>query len=262
MLYKIGICDDDKYFIERLENALKRYSLLNSLSFEIFSYLSGEELMNDYHNHYFNFLILDMEMGEVNGIEVAKRLRDAGDNISITYTTVHEDFALQAYQVNADYYIIKPFTEALLFAVLGRILRRLALESTWLELHRSFLSLKVKGDIIQLAYDDITYISKLRNSLIFHTPTREYAVYMNIKDILGKLDTSIFVKINQGQIVNWPKITSFKDGIITITGVELPVSRSHRSRLSKRYRYELEQFLRKKEHLAFSNIELSGSPTK
>jgi len=252
MFYKIGICDDDKCFLDTLEVLLREYEQLHSLDFQIFPFASGEELLDNYDNQHFNLLFLDMEMNELSGIDVAERLRQAGDDIAIIYTTAYEGYALQAFQVGADSYLVKPIVAKSLAVALDRIFHTLNLQATLQTIHKSYIALESDGDIIQLAYDDIRYLSKARNTLTFYTTTGEHRVYMNIKDILAKLDSSLFVKINQGQVINWSKVTSLNNDTVFLDDIELAISRSNISRLNKRYRQELEQLLRIKETAHFS----------
>ena len=247
MVYKIGLCDDNSYFLNDLKIALAKYEQTHSLTFEITSYSSGEELLANYHQQYFHLLFLDMEMGGMNGLEVARKLRQAGDNISIIYTTAHEKYALSSYRVAADAYLMKPIIEELLFTDLTRVIQRLTLQTSYQNTKSVYFSLNSQDGIVQLPYDDILYISKNRNLLTFHTVTRQYLAYMNLKDVLKKLDTTIFVKVNQGQIVNWTKVTNLNRTAVFIGDIELPISRSHTTKLYKRYQQELKQLLRRQD---------------
>ena len=244
MNYQIGICDDDRHFLDTLETSLRKYEKLNLLTLQIFAYPNGEALLADYHQHHFNMLILDMEMPGADGIEVAKELRRFDNNVAILYSTIHDDFSLQAFQVHAENYLVKPFPDEKLFIQLDRIFDRLRLQASFQSLHNTYLSLESKKEMLQLPYDNILYISKRRNTLNIHTPTREYMVYMNVKEIRNRLDSSIFVKINPGQIVNWTKVTYLNDSLIYLDDIELSVSRSYITKLNRRYRQETEQLLR------------------
>ena len=247
MVYKIGLCDDDSYFLDSLKDALVKYTQIHSLTFEISTYSSGEELLINYQQQYFHLLFLDIEMGGINGLEVAKKLRQAGDAVSIIYTTVHEKYAFSSYQVVADSYLIKPIVEELLFAGLTRVIQRLTLQASYQNRKNTYFSLNSQDGIVQLPYDDILYISKTRNLLTFYTISQKYLAYMNLKDALKKLDTTIFVKINRGQVVNWTKVTRLNRVAAFIGDTELPISRSHTSALYKRYHQEVEQLLRYQE---------------
>ena len=248
MLYKIGICDDDRHFLDSLDLALQKYEQLNALNFQIFAFTSGEELLSEYRQQHFNLLFLDMEMDGLSGIEVAEKLRLLGDDINIIYTTAYEKYAFAAFQVNAISYLSKPIADDALFAAMDRVFHYLDLQVALADTRDAYIVVETRFDTFQISYDEILYISKIRNSLVFSTTKGDYSVYMNIKDILKKLDTSIFVKINKGQIINWTKITSLHDGVAFIDGVELPVSRSHSTQLKRRYQQELEQLLRIEEH--------------
>lgn len=247
MLYKIGICDDDSYFINILIDALTRYEQSHNFRFQITPFSSGEELLAKYSEQHFNLLFLDVEMDSLTGIDVAKALRHAGEKVHIIYITAYASYAHKAFSVDADNYLDKPINDEILYPALDRILHTIDVNAALAEIKNTYITLSSREGIIQLPYSDILYISKANNNLIFHTSSNEHSTYMNIKDILQILDTTIFVKINQGQIVNWPKIKSLKKGIVTIGNTKLPISRPNITKLTKRYRYELEQKLRTQE---------------
>lgn len=250
MLYRIGICDDDNCFLDVLELSLENYAKQKLFTFEILKFSSGEALLDVYQDYHFNLLILDMEMPGLSGIETAHKIRDVDLHISILYSTVHENFAFQAFQVDADSYICKPFSDVKLFSKLNRIFDKLYLQACLKTAQDTYLALETKDGIIQIPCDEIIYISKMRNELTVHTTSHEHTAYMNIKDIRLKLDPSIFVKINNGEIVNWSKIEFLKDNLIYLDRfckIELTISRSNLSELSKRYRRESEQLLKIRE---------------
>jgi len=244
MFFRIGICDDDAYFLSTLKNALIKYATLNDLTFDIHCFSSGEELLGKYESSHFHLLLLDMEMKQLNGIEVAQNIRKSDDNVLIIYITTYEDFALDAFRVNAESYLVKPVLWKELCTELDRVFKRLMLSTSQSELAKMYITLDTKEGIIQLSFDDIIYISKLRNYLIFHTRKKDFYVYMNLKDVMKRLDISTFVQINKGQIVNWRKISNVDSSLIIVDDIELQISRSQVKKINNRFNKELEQLLR------------------
>jgi len=244
MFYRIAVCDDDTYFLNTLKNALLKYSKLNDLTFDIHCFSSGEELLAQYGSCHFHLLLLDMEMKQLNGIQVAQNIRKSDDTVSIIYITTYEDFALDAFRVNAESYLVKPVLWKKLCAELDRVFKRLILSTSQAELGKIYITLDTKEGIIQLSFDDIIYISKLRNYLIFHTKKKDFYIYMNLKDVLKRLDISTFVQINKGQIVNWRKVSEVNNSNIVVDGIELQISRSYVKTINNRFNKELEQLLR------------------
>lgn len=244
MFYRIGICDDDNFFLEQAEEILHKYEKSKGFTFDIHTYSSGEELLDHYKLHHFHVLLLDMEMNGLNGIQVAEKIRESDTDVSLIYITTHDNFALDAFNVDAESYLVKPFSPRKLFTILDRVFQKLMLQLSFLEYEKNYISLGTGEDIFQLSFDAIIYISKYRNHMIFHTKKQEHHVYMNLKDIIQKLDISVFVQINKGQIINWQKVTYVKDNIIVAGDIELQISRSHVKKLNTRFQTELEHLLR------------------
>jgi len=246
MDYQIGICEDDTFFIDTLKAAIQNYGQLKSLSIQITTYLSGDALLADYHTRHFNLLILDVEMPGPNGIEVAAQIRHFDEDVVIIYSTIHENFSLQAFDVEAMSYLVKPFTNEKLFTKLNLAFKSIAIKTAFKDFKNTYISVKSKQQTNNLSYDEILYISKRRNSLTIHTTTKEYLIYMSIRDFRNQLDSLVFVKINPGQIINWSKVTYFDGNLIYIKDVELTVSRQYASKLNNRYRQEATDLLRRK----------------
>ena len=246
MNYQIGVCDDDKCFLDAISTSLHRYEQLKSLTFQITTYTDGEALLADYRTHHFNLMILDMEMPGKSGLEVAQEIRTFDKDVIILYSTIHKDFSLQAFDVDAISYLVKPFTDKKLFAKLDRVFKQLYLQASFDSFKNTYISIISKKMKVNLSYAEILYVSKSRNTLTVHTERETHITYMNIKDIRKQLDSSIFVKINPGQIVNWTKVTHLDDNAIHLEDVELAVSRKFSTLLNTRYRQEAKNIARQR----------------
>lgn len=114
---KIAIVDDDHLLFETLNSYLTE--LLGG-SVKIFYFKSGEEFLAAAPKE-FDLLILDIFMGKLNGVEVAKKVRETDRTVKIVFCTTSNEFASESYEVNACYYLLKPFTRAGVKAMLDRL---------------------------------------------------------------------------------------------------------------------------------------------
>ena len=238
MNYQVGICDDDRIFLDELEQSLRKYEQANSLLLQVTAYESGDALLDDYQNHHYNLLILDVDMPGSNGIEVAQKLREFDKDVAILYSTVHDDFAREAFHVDATSYLTKPLTDEQLFAKFDLIFKYLALKLKFHNFDDKYLSLTARKKTINLPYSEILYMTKQRNTLTFHTINGNDFLYTSLKNVRKHLDSSVFVKINAGEIVNWQKITGIYDTSLYIEDIELMISRKYATRIHKRYYQE------------------------
>ena len=102
MFFRVAVCEDNKFFREKLKQIIEDYSKMNNLRIEVQVYGTGEELLDDYNKKFFNILFLDIDMGEnLSGIQIAKKVRELDQDVVIIFATAFEEFALDAFQVSA-----------------------------------------------------------------------------------------------------------------------------------------------------------------
>lgn len=126
-MYNIAICDDQESAVEAVLCALTRYQNINSdFTYQTFSFRSSEQLLSAYRSKQsFDVIFLDVYMNGQDGLEAAQKLRDwnyRGQIVFITSSTAH---ALEAYQVDAMQYLIKPIQEAEFIRIMNRMLSQI-----------------------------------------------------------------------------------------------------------------------------------------
>ena len=102
-LYNCVIIDDDQFFIDLLSGYINQVAKLKISKCYTNPALAIQEINED---DQIDFLFLDIRMDKISGIDVAKFLRDKVR--FIVFTTAYSEFALKAYEVGGDQYIMKP----------------------------------------------------------------------------------------------------------------------------------------------------------
>ncbi len=114
---RFAIADDDKREIEMLLSYIK-----NNLSdVEAHCFGSGEELLGVWEKEKYDVVILDIFMGEKNGMEIARIIRNDDKDVRIVFATTSNEFAGESYEVNASYYLHKPYGEDQIKIMLERL---------------------------------------------------------------------------------------------------------------------------------------------
>ena len=116
----IAICDDDNSQINSLKIILTEW---NS-HITIYEYRSAEQFLFNYPDKGYDLLLLDIEMGDMNGMELAQKLRNNGDMLPIIFITGFSEYMSVGYDVEALHYLLKPVDKAKLFEVLDRYSNR------------------------------------------------------------------------------------------------------------------------------------------
>lgn len=113
-MIKIAICDDDKNIAAKVENILEEIGKENLLKISIDVFYSGESLQKFYENgNTYDLIYLDIEMTMLNGIEVAKYIRERDRYTIIIYISSHEEYLIQLFEVEPFRFIRKPIDMAM-----------------------------------------------------------------------------------------------------------------------------------------------------
>lgn len=109
----LAICEDDGYMLEKLEEMAECYVKSKGLHTGIRTFMSGEELMRE--QGAFDVLLLDLKLPGIDGVEVAKRF---GGRSPVIFVTAYKKYVLDAFDVGAVHYLVKPVTKERLFLAL------------------------------------------------------------------------------------------------------------------------------------------------
>lgn len=193
-------------------------------------------------------LLLDIRMPGMDGIEVAQHLQKLHRPPAIIFTTAYDNYACQAFEVNAVDYLMKPVRAERLVAALGKA--RNLTQSTLDALRqahpkaRTHLSLSEKGKLRLVPVEDILYLKAELKYITVKTIEREYL----LEESLVKLESEFgdrFLRIHRNCLVGKDlveqvgKLSGSEDGhFVRLRGLEeaLPVSRRQYSQLREFFR--------------------------
>ena len=124
---RIAVCDDDRAIREELSRLIQK----QVPEVDIVEYQSGEELINAKGN--FDIYFLDIEMGKVSGIDIARRIREQEENgrrrSIIIFVTGYREYMEAAFDVNAFHYLVKPIDEGKFSEVFSRAWKEMSVSS-------------------------------------------------------------------------------------------------------------------------------------
>ena len=115
---KIAIIDDDIQMYDHLRTYLNE---LLGMPSKISYFPNGEAFLNVWKPELFDLIILDIFMAELTGMDVARKIRETDQNVKIVFSTASNEFASESYEVNACYYLHKPFGCDRVKAMLDRL---------------------------------------------------------------------------------------------------------------------------------------------
>lgn len=114
--YKIAIYDDLESDRDYLKDLLNKWANDYSHLLNVYTFSSAESFLFRYEEAKdYNILLLDIEMGLMDGVSMAKKIRQDNDTVQIIFITGYSDYIAEGYEVNAMHYLMKPVKEEKLF---------------------------------------------------------------------------------------------------------------------------------------------------
>ena len=120
---KIALVDDEIIQLQRLHELLSAEltAKLPHTPHWIDSYRSGQSFLDHWQCGKYDVVILDIFMGGITGVDVAKRIRLTDPDVKLVFCSRSNEFAAESYQVNAQYYLVKPATPGSIANMIQRL---------------------------------------------------------------------------------------------------------------------------------------------
>lgn len=153
-MYLIALCDDEVEQLHKTEEVLTEYRNLHPReNFRVKRFESAGILLDLIRKEEFlpDLIVMDIYMPDQMGIEAARELRRMGNHCRIVFLTTSREHALDAYEVEAAQYLVKPLSKEKLFPLLDRFLEEIEEE------RRRYILMRIEGMVQRIAVDDIVY---------------------------------------------------------------------------------------------------------
>lgn len=224
MNYKIAICDDSTETLRKISAAVNQWAENEKAIFCVEKFSSAEEFLFRYEEcQNFDILLLDIEMPGMNGVELAKKIRQKNDRVQIIFITGFPDFMEEGYEVSALHYLMKPVSDEKLFEILSRAVEKLKKEV------KSVL-FSIDGTIRRIPIDQIVTVEAFAHSCVVTTPESDFEIKESITAVEKMLEEeteSAFVRPHRSYLVGVRYIQSLSKTEITLdSGRKIPLSRA------------------------------------
>ena len=218
MKYKIAICDDSDADREYVLNMVNRWAAEVGHVAHIDSFSSAENFLFRYvEENDYDILLLDIEMGAMDGVTMAKQLRKNNDTVQIVFITGYSDYIAEGYEVAALHYLMKPVKEEKLFSVLDRAVEKLSK-------NEKVLNFEAHGEMIRVPIYQIRYADVLGNYVTVHAVS-DVTVKMTLGDLEKCLDER-FYRVGRSAIINLTQISRVTKTEIKLSdGTVIPLPR-------------------------------------
>ena len=207
---EIAVCDDEAIIREQITQFVKK-SVPDS---RIETYATGEELLAADKN--FDLVFLDIQMEGISGMEAATALRSKSEETILIFVTGSKEYVLDAFDVSAFHYLLKPLSEEKLDEVLERALEEVNRRKTQ---EKKQLLIQTRNRNYNLDQSAIFYLESRGKKVEIHIPGKTIEVYASISKLEEQLGNS-FYRCHRGYLVNLAYIAEYRTDRIRLSNGE------------------------------------------
>jgi two-component system LytT family response regulator len=242
------IVDDEPH-----ARSLLRLLLRDHPDFEVVAeYGSGTEALRGIQRDPPGLVLLDIQMPGMTGMQVAEALAREGSMPALIFTTAFDEYAIQAFEINAADYLLKPISPARLERALQRVKAERSSDGASAQLERlravldTFSARERRIERIAIRVGERTYLRRIDEiewveadgkHVKIHVDGKTLAIRETMKSMENRLDASRFVRVSRSAIVNLDRVREiqpwFRGDLVLIldSGAEVTTTRGFRDQL-------------------------------
>lgn len=236
---RFAVCDDQLKEQKIILELLHKYIDKKDYVVTIDTFSNGEELLAADTSCY-NLIILDIFMGEKNGIDVAEELLNRKANAKVIFCSTSNEFAAESYEVNALRYLNKPIVEEKFFKTLDR----------YFEAYTAMQRLTYKKDRLEesILFSDVLWIEADRHKCIIHTVQGlEIVTTTTFSQFWEELKEYDFIKPIRYALVPLSMVSTIPSNELQLRdGTVISIGRDQRKAVKEAYLdYKMKKMLKK-----------------
>ncbi len=218
MAYRITICDDSQTDAGYVETLLLTWAQSRQAEVHIRRFSSAEQYLFSYaEDKCDDILLLDIEMGAMDGVTLARKLRQENETIQIVFITGYSDYIAEGYDVAALHYLMKPLNAEKFQSVLDRAVEKL-------QKNERVMNLEIGGEMVRVPLYQIRYLDVRQNYVTIHGK-QDFTIKRPLSEVEKELDQR-FCRVGRALIVNLSCVQRVtKTEVYLSDGTALPLPR-------------------------------------
>lgn len=168
-----------------------------------------------------DLILLDMTMPELDGLSVARALARQSNPPALVFVTAHDSFAVEAFDLDAVDYVLKPVSPDRLERAIQRVSarrgERVREPSEWL----SEFWVPHRSELLRIAASDVDRIDAERDYVRLHVGDRSYLLLQTVTGLEERLDPSMFIRLHRSCILRRDRITGLRHDGLGVWSAEL-----------------------------------------
>ena len=230
-MLKIAICDDNPEHLEYTASLIQKDLSSFSLDLELFSdaYQLMKLVQEDHYNP--DIAVLDIKLGQENGIDLAKRINSLVPACRIIFLTGFADYAPASYEARHVWFVLKSSADRYLGPALRRALEGLDDPSAVLG-----ITARTGGKSFFIPLGDILYLERYARKARIVCKNEIHLVSGSPANLINERVAPFFVRCHQGYWINLRQVSALeRDEFVLINGARIPISRSFRGDARSRF---------------------------
>lgn len=220
------LCDDDNVFLDKLETRIRGLCQKHGIAVEMERYDSSKKMLEGLKDlDTVPVFLIDIDMPEVNGFEVASFLKKWNRECCIGFVSNKDELVFQAFAYHPFFFIRKTHLDEELEPQLLELQKKMGVKVPKIELQTG-------RQTVEVALDTIWFVESEKNYLLFYREKDERGdavrARMKIAEAEKELEQHGFVRTHKGYLVNMNYVYRLRENeILLLNGKHVPVSRSY-----------------------------------
>ena len=209
-MMNIAIIDDEAAILENVRKCVEN-EIVPQDEVNLFIYTRAKDFLQEMEQGYeFDILISDIDMPDMGGLELGKRLHEEGGGPYLVFLTAYLEYAAESYIIEAYQYILKEDMEKRLPPILRQLIDRVKKEK------KQFRMVGTPTSKVIVYYRDMLYMEKEKGSkyICYITEHGIYKERISLNQLSQELASDEFILVERGYIINVSHIASMKDGMV------------------------------------------------
>lgn len=197
---KILICDDNKKCLNRLAIHIEEYMKNRYIKAEFYATTSANEIFSN--NETYDLAFLDIQMPEIDGITLAKELKNRNSKVIVFFITNFEEYQDEAMDLHIFRFFEKPFDVQRLYSSLDKAMEYL--DESYVDIY-----LEKNTEHIRVFVDDILYVKRENRIISIITQNDIYTTKGNFNELISRLPNTFFYLVHKSFMINVHHVTKY-----------------------------------------------------
>lgn len=231
-MINVAICDEMENNRKYLEDLIREYFVTLPYDINIINFTYGAQLINYYfyEKSVIDIIFLDINQGQDNGIEIAKRIREFDALVKVVFTSTSCEYAMESFCIFPLNYLKKPINKEILFKVLNQAVFFIDKEK------QKSIVIKFENEIHTIFFKDIKYVESYNKKINIYTQKGILSINSKLDEVERKINDKRFLRCHKSFLVNMDYVSGVEDySFILLDSSKVPIKQREFSNLKKFY---------------------------